>query len=472
MTKKYDMTIGGKSVATGSYTDVRNPANTEEVVGQAPVGTKQDLDAAVAAAAKAFESWRYSSDEERINACNAIAGVCTENAEELATLLTKEQGKPLGGLGSNFELGGCAGWAGFTGTLSLPDKVIEDSDERHVTQKRVPLGVVGSITPWNWPLMIAIWHIVPGVRSGNTVVIKPSPFTPLSTLRLVELMNEVLPPGVVNVISGGDELGAELTNHAGIDKIVFTGSIATGKKVMASAAKGVKPVTLELGGNDAGIMLPGEDPAKFAEGLFFGSMINSGQTCGALKRLYVHENDLDATVDALVGFAKNIPMGDGMAEGSLLGPVQNERQFKRVVELVEDAKSNGGKCVLGGEPTGGPNYFYPVTFVTGISDGVRLVDEEQFGPVLPIITYTDLDDAIARANALDFGLDASVWGSDPKATAAVAERLDAGTVLINKHGEIAPHIPFGGIKCSGLGVEFGEEGLAAYTSIKIINAAA
>lgn len=472
MTKKYDMTIGGKSVATGSYTDVRNPANTEEVVGQAPVGTKQDLDAAVAAAAKAFESWRYSSDEERINACNAIAGVCTENAEELATLLTKEQGKPLGGLGSNFELGGCAGWAGFTGTLSLPDKVIEDSDERHVTQKRVPLGVVGSITPWNWPLMIAIWHIVPGVRSGNTVVIKPSPFTPLSTLRLVELMNEVLPPGVVNVISGGDELGAELTNHAGIDKIVFTGSIATGKKVMASAAKGVKPVTLELGGNDAGIMLPGEDPAKFAEGLFFGSMINSGQTCGALKRLYVHENDLDATVDALVGFAKNIPMGDGMAEGSLLGPVQNERQFKRVVELVEDAKANGGKCVLGGEPTGGPNYFYPVTFVTGISDGVRLVDEEQFGPVLPIITYTDLDDAIARANALDFGLDASVWGSDPKATAAVAERLDAGTVLINKHGEIAPHIPFGGIKCSGLGVEFGEEGLAAYTSIKIINAAA
>ncbi|MBT5218183.1 MAG: aldehyde dehydrogenase family protein [Woeseia sp.] len=466
------MTIDGETVSADEYTNIRNPANTEEIVGQAPVGNKTHLDKAIAAAEKAYASWRFSSDEDRVNACNAIAKVCSDNAEELAVLLTKEQGKPLGGLGSNFELGGCAGWAGYTATLALPDKVIEDSDERHVVQKRVPLGVVGSITPWNWPLMIAIWHIVPGIRSGNTVVIKPSPYTPLSTLRMVELMNEVLPAGLVNVISGGDELGAELTGHDGVNKIVFTGSIATGKKVMASAAKSVTPVTLELGGNDAGIMLQGEDPAKFAEGMFFGSMINSGQTCGAMKRLYVHEDDLNATVDALVGFAGNIPMGDGMDESSLLGPVQNERQFKRVVELVEDAKANGGTCVLGGEPAGGPNYFYPVTIVTGVSDGVRLVDEEQFGPVLPIITYTDLEDAISAANGLEFGLDASVWGSDAEATAAVAERLEAGTVLINKHGEIAPHIPFGGIKCSGLGVEFGEEGLAAYTSIKIINSAA
>jgi acyl-CoA reductase-like NAD-dependent aldehyde dehydrogenase len=472
MSKKYDMTIGGKTVSADSYVDIRNPANTEEVVGQAPVGTKQHLDKAVAAAAKAYSTWRFSSEEERVNACNAIAKVCTDHADELAVLLTKEQGKPLGGLGSRFEMGGCAGWAGYTGSLSLPDKVLEDSADRHVVQKRVPLGVVGSITPWNWPLLIAIWHIVPGIRTGNTVVIKPSPFTPLSTLRMVELINEALPPGLVNVISGGDDLGAELTNHQGIDKIIFTGSIATGKKVMASAAKSVTPVTLELGGNDAGILLPGEDPAKFAEGLFFGSMINSGQTCGALKRLYVHEKDLDATVAALSGFAANIPMGDGLDESSLLGPLQNERQFKRVIELVEDAKAHGGTCVTGGEPTGGPNYFYPVTFVTGISDGVRLVDEEQFGPVLPIITYTDLDDAIARANGTDFGLDASVWGSDAKETARVAAQLEAGTVFINKHAEIAPNVPFGGIKCSGLGVEFAEEGLAAYTSIKIINAAA
>jgi acyl-CoA reductase-like NAD-dependent aldehyde dehydrogenase len=472
MSKKYEMTIGGESVAADSYTDIRNPANTEEVVGQAPVGTKAHLDQAVDAAAKAFKSWRHSSDQERADACNAIAKVCTDNAEELAVLLTKEQGKPLGGLGSQFEMGGSAAWAGYTASISLEDKVLEDSDEKRIIQQRVPLGVVGSITPWNWPVMIAIWHIVPGVRTGNTVVIKPSPFTPLSTLRLVELINEQLPAGLVNVVSGGDELGAELTGHDGIDKIVFTGSIATGKKVMASAAERVAPVTLELGGNDAGIMLPGTDPAPFAEGMFFGSMINSGQTCGAMKRLYVHEDDLDKTVEALVGFAGNIPMGDGMEESSLLGPLQNERQFKRVIELVEDAKANGGKCVIGGEPMGGPNYFYPVTFVTGVSDGVRLVDEEQFGPVLPIITYTDVEDAIERANGLEFGLDASVWGSDKEETARVAARLEAGTVFINKHAEIAPNVPFGGIKCSGLGVEFGEEGLAAYTSIKIINAAA
>ena len=472
MTQKYDMTIGGKKITADSYTDILNPANTDEVVGQAPVGTSKHLDQAIAAARKAFESWRHSSEKERTEACQAIANVVTDNAEELAVLLTKEQGKPLGGLGSNFELGGCGGWAGYTASLSLPDKVLEDSEEKKVIMKREPLGVVGSITPWNWPLMIAIWHIVPGIRTGNAVVIKPSPVTPLSTLRMVELSNEVFPPGLLTVVSGGDELGAELTNHPGINKIVFTGSIATGKKVMASAANSVTPVTLELGGNDPGIMLPGTDPSQFVEGLFFGSMINSGQTCGALKRLYVHEDDLDAVSSALVEFSKNIPMGDGMEESSMLGPLQNKRQFDRVVELVEDAKAHGGKALIGGEATGGANYFYPVTFVTGVSDGVRLVDEEQFGPVLPIITYTDLDDAIRRANGTDFGLDASVWGEDRDETARVAAQLEAGTVYENKHADIAPHIPFGGIKCSGLGVEFGEEGLAAYTSIKVINAAA
>ena len=472
MTQKYEMTIGGETVTADAYIDIHNPANTGEVVGQAPVGTKDHLDQAITAARKAFESWRHSSEEERAEACQAIAKVVTDNAEELAVLLTKEQGKPLGGLGSKFELGGCGGWAGFTASLSLPDKVLEDSVEKKVVMKRAPLGVVGSITPWNWPLMIAIWHIVPGIRTGNAVVIKPSPFTPLSTLRMVELINEVLPAGLLNVVSGGDELGAELTNHPGIDKIVFTGSIATGKKVMASAANSVTPVTLELGGNDPGIMLPGSDPSQFVEGLFFGSMINSGQTCGALKRLYVHEDDLDAVSGALVEFSKNISMGDGMEESSMLGPLQNKRQFDRVVELVEDAKANGGTALIGGEPMGGSNYFYPVTFITGVSDGVRLVDEEQFGPVLPIITYTDLDDAIRRANGTDFGLDASVWGADREETARVAAQLEAGTVYENKHADIAPHIPFGGIKCSGIGVEFGEEGLAAYTSIKVINAAA
>jgi acyl-CoA reductase-like NAD-dependent aldehyde dehydrogenase len=374
-------------------------------------------------------------------------------------------------LGSEFELGGCAAWAGYTASLSLPMKVIEDSPSKRIEQHREPLGVVGSITPWNWPLMIAIWHIVPAIRAGNTVVIKPSPFTPLGTLRMIELIAAVLPPGVVNVVAGGDDLGAAISRHGRIRKLVFTGSIATGKKVMASAAPNLKALTLELGGNDAGIVLPDADIAKLVEPMFWGAFINSGQTCGALKRLYVHDSIHDRVCQALVEFGRQIPMGDGMDESNVLGPLQNERQFRRVIELVEDAKSHGAKVLLGGAPRGGSGFFYPVSFLSEVTDGMRIVDEEQFGPVLPIIRYKDVDDAIARANGTDFGLDASVWGSNNAKTAAVAARLEAGTVFINKHAEIAPNVPFGGIKSSGLGVEFGQEGLEAYTTIKIVNAA-
>ncbi len=472
MSKKYDMTIDGAAVPADDYREIRNPANLDEVVGLAPLGTLAHLEQAVAAAAKAFESWRHSNDKEREDACKTIARVVSENAEELAQLLSKEQGKPLKGFGAEFELGGCAAWAGYTASLSLPTKVLEDSEQSRIELRREPLGVVGSITPWNWPLMIAIWHVVPAIRTGNTVVIKPSPFTPLGTLRLFELVSKALPQGLINVISGDDQLGAALSQHEDVNKVVFTGSIATGKKIMSSAAPTLKPLTLELGGNDPAILLPDAEPEKFAEGLFWGSMINSGQTCGAIKRLYVHDSIFDRTCEALAAFSRNVPMGDGAVESNLLGPLQNERQYNRVVELVEDAKAQGAGMLTGGEPLGGNGYFYPVTFVTGIEDGTRLVDEEQFGPVLPIVRYSDVDDAVARANGLEYGLDASVWGTDREETGRIAARLEAGTVWVNKHADIAPHVPFGGIKCSGLGVEFGEEGLAAYTSIKVINAAA
>ncbi len=470
MLRQFEMTIGGRSVPATAYQTIMNPS-TGAVVGLCPVGTVEHLDQAVIAAEQAFASWRHSSDSQRQAACRAIARVVTDNARELSVLLTQEQGKPLKGLGSEFELGGCAAWAGYTASLGLPMKVIEDSPSKRIEQHREPLGVVGSITPWNWPLMIAIWHIVPAIRTGNTVVIKPSPFTPLGTLRMIELIAAVLPPGVVNVVAGGDDLGAAISRHGRIRKLVFTGSIATGKKVMASAAPSLKPLTLELGGNDAGIVLPDADIAKLVEPMFWGAFINSGQTCGALKRLYVHDSVHDQVCQALVEFGRQIPMGDGMDESNVLGPLQNERQFRRVIELVEDAKSHGAKVLLGGAPRGGSGFFYPVSFLSEVADGMRIVDEEQFGPVLPIIRYSNVDDAIARANGTDFGLDASVWGSDKAKTAAVAARLEAGTVFINKHAEIAPNVPFGGIKSSGLGVEFGQEGLEAYTTIKIVNAA-
>jgi len=468
MARQYNMTIGGKAVGTQQYQDILNPS-TREVVGQCPTGETSHLNQAVAAAAEAFASWRATSEERRQEACRAIAATVTEHTGELSVLLTQEQGKPLKGLGSEFELGACAAWAGHTATLSLPMKVLEASKDSRIEMHRAPIGVVGSITPWNWPLMIAIWHIVPAIRTGNTVVIKPSPFTPLSTLRMVELLNTVLPPGVLNCIAGGDQLGAELSGHPGVGKIVLTGSIATGKKVMAEAAPTLKLLTLELGGNDPGIVLPDAEPEKIAPGLFWGAFINSGQTCAALKRLYVHDSLYERTCNALVKFAAGIPVGDGMDPKSQLGPLQNERQFNKVKELVEDAKGHGARMLTGGTPGEGPGFFYPITLVADIADGRRLVDEEQFGPVLPIIRYRDVDEVVRRANNTLFGLSASVWGTDTAAAKAVAMRLEAGTVWVNKHAQIAPHVPLGGIKCSGIGVEFAEEGLEAYTTIRVVN---
>jgi acyl-CoA reductase-like NAD-dependent aldehyde dehydrogenase len=469
MNPKFDMTIGGKRVPTKHYTPIRNPA-TGDLVGEAAAGDSTDLNSAVAAAEAAFNSWRLTSELVRQDACRAVAKVCQDRAGELSRLLTLEQGKPLKGLGSEFELGGCAAWASATADMSLSAKMLQDNESGRVEMQRVPIGVVGSITPWNWPLMIAIWHMVPAIRTGNTVVIKPSPFTPLSTLRLVELINEVLPAGVVNVISGGDELGAALSRHPVVRKMVFTGSTATGRKVMENGAASLKRLTLELGGNDAGIVLPGADAKAISERLFWGAFINSGQTCGALKRLYVHDSVYSEICSALVDIAKNVKMGDGMDVTNVLGPIQNERQFKRVISLVDEARASGATILTGGRPVG-RGFFYPVTLVGDIKEGTRLVDEEQFGPVLPIIRYSDVDDAVRQANATEFGLDASVWGSNQAAAKKVALQLEAGTVWINKHAEIAPHIPMGGIKSSGIGVEFGEEGLAAYTTIKIINAA-
>lgn len=468
--RNYNMVIGGKAVPGQRYEDIFNPANGEEIVGRAAIGSENDLDDAVAAAASAYQYWSMASDEDRRLACTKVSEVITKNAEELSELITREQGKPLKGLGSEFEVAGCAGWAAATAGFSLEPKILQDDDGANIEMVRTPLGVVGSITPWNWPALIAVWHILPAIRTGNTVVIKPSPFTPLNTLRLVELMNEVLPAGVVNCVSGGNELGAAMSSHEGIAKIVFTGSIPTGKKIMQASAPTMKRLTLELGGNDPGIILDDADPKVIAEGLFWGAFINSGQTCAALKRLYVPDSLYDDVCERLVHLAKTIPMGDGLKEGMALGPLQNKAQFEKICAIVESATAEGAKILCGGEPMG-KGYFYESTIIGDATDGMRIVDEEQFGPVLPVIRYSSLDEAVAAANGLHFGLAASVWSSDIKRARTVAERIDAGTVYINKHADIAPHVPFGGVKHSGVGVEFGEAGLEAYTNIKVYNSA-
>ncbi len=467
MADTYSMVIDGQKVTAAQTFEVRNPSSGE-VVGLAPDASAADLDRAVAAANEAFSSWSKRFDAELQTACEAVTAKLGEHAEELAELVTKEQGKPLNGLGSRWELGGAGAWAGYTSALSLPMKTLQDNTEGTVEQYRKPLGVVGSITPWNFPVMIAIWHIMPALRTGNTVVIKPSPYTPLSTIRLVEIMNEVLPAGVVNCVTGSDggsSIGAAMSAHPDIRKIVFTGSCATGEKVMRSAAETMKRLTLEMGGNDAGIVLPDVDPAQIAEGLFWGGFINNGQTCAAMKRLYVHEDVYDAVCDALVAFAKNIPMGDGMAEDSILGPIQNQMQFDKVKRLVDAGKSEG-RVLLGGEP--GDGLFFPATIIADLDNDNPLVAEEQFGPALPIIKFSDVDDAIEQANASENGLGGSVWSQDIDRAKEIALRMECGSVWINKHGAIQPNAPFGGVKKSGIGVEFGEEGLQEYTDVQVV----
>ncbi|EEY03245.1 aldehyde dehydrogenase family protein [Brucella neotomae] len=465
--KQYTLLIGGEHVATPNHAEVRNPS-TGEVVGLMPLASEADLDRAVAAAANAFQTWSRTGDAERAAACRAIANKLSEHAEELARLLTLEQGKPFNGLGSRFELGGAMAWTRHTAELGLPVEVVRDDNEGRVEIHRKPIGVTGSITPWNWPVMITCWHIIPAVRTGNTVVIKPSPLTPLSTIRLVEIINEVLPAGVVNVVTGENSIGAALSAHPGIAKMTFTGSTETGRKIMASAAATLKRLTLELGGNDAGIVLPDADPARIAEGLFWGAFINSGQTCAALKRLYVHDHIYDDVCRHLTEYAANIIIGDGLDEKSVLGPVQNAMQFNKVRELVDDARAKGARILIGGEAAEGPGYFYPITLVADIDNGTRLVDEEQFGPVLPIIRYSDIDEVIRRANDNPSGLGGSVWSSDVEKARAVALQLECGSVWINKHGAIQPNAPFGGVKQSGIGVEFGTDGLKEFTTIQTV----
>ncbi|MFV1494753.1 aldehyde dehydrogenase family protein [Phaeobacter sp. JH20_02] len=462
----FEMTIGGAPAPAAASFDVANPAGG--LAGRAPNGTLADLDRAVAAAQEAFASWSQLPDTELRRYCEAVTDKIAEHAEELAQLITAEQGKPLNGLGSRFEMGGAQAWAGYTAQLSLPVKVLQEDAEGRIELHRKPLGVVGSITPWNYPVMIAIWHILPALRTGNTVVIKPSPLTPLSTLRLVALLNEVLPAGVLNCVASDDQadnLGAAMSAHPGIRKIVFTGSCATGAKIMASAAPTMKRLTLEMGGNDAGIVLPDADPQAIAEGLFWGAFINNGQTCAALKRLYVHEDIHDAVCAALVEFARTIPVGPGSDESSILGPLQNPMQHAKVSRLVAAARDKG-QLLLGGNP--GEGLFFEPTIIAGLTNGDALVDEEQFGPALPVIKFRDVEEAIAAANDSPNGLGGSVWSSDIAKARTVAARLECGSVWINKHGAIQPNAPFGGVKSSGLGVEFGEEGLAEYTDIQVV----
>lgn len=463
----YKMLINGELVVGDQVMDVINPA-TEAVLASCPRASEHQLNAAVAAAKSAFPAWSATPIEERKKVVNAIADVIEANATELAQILTQEQGKPLAD--ATGEVYGMAAFCRYFTSLDLPMKVLEDSDGKRIEAHRKPLGVVAAIVPWNFPLILMAFKLSPALIAGNTLVVKPAATTPLSSLRLGELIKDVAPPGVVNFISDANDLGGALTAHPDVRKVSFTGSTATGSKVMAGAAGLLKRITLELGGNDAGIVLDDVDPKEVAPKLFQSAFQNSGQVCIAMKRLYVHESIYDEMCDELTTLANDTIVGDGLEQGTKLGPLQNKMQYERVKELIEDAAEHG-RIVAGGEALDQPGYFIRPTIVRDITDGTRLVDEEQFGPVLPVISYKDFDDVVKRANNSPYGLGGSVWAKDLDRAYAVAEKMEAGTVWINQHADLNPAIPFGGAKQSGLGVELGEEGLAEFTQLKIINMA-
>ncbi|MDJ0336275.1 aldehyde dehydrogenase family protein [Salinibacterium sp. G-O1] len=454
--------------AEGAGRDILDAA-TREVIGRAPVQDISDVDAAVARAKAAQPGWEARGHDERIALLMKTADAIDANAEALARLLSREQGKPLNGPNARFEVGACSGWLRATAATVLEPQVVVDDGEVHAEMHYRAVGVVGAIGPWNWPMMIGIWQIAPALRMGNTVVVKPSENTPLSVLAMLSVMNDVLPADVLIGVSGDREVGARLAAHPNIDKVMFTGSTATGRKIIESSAGNLARLTLELGGNDAGIVLPGADPKAIAQDLFWGAFINTGQTCAALKRLYVHDSIYNEVVDALKDVVEQTPMGNGLDEKNVLGPLQNKAQFDIVARLVDDARANGGRIVTGGAPASElGELFYQPTLVADVADGVALVDEEQFGPVLPIIRYSDVEEAIASANQLEFGLGASVWGDRDEAR-KIATRIQSGTVWINSHGGVHPMIPFGGVKGSGYGLEFGVEGLKSVAVPQIIN---
>lgn len=457
----FSMTIDGKPASSEAMISVINPA-TGAKIADAPDCSAAQLDKAVASARAAFPAWRATPDKERGKLLKAAAAVLVDNSDELKRLLTSEQGKPHEE--ALFEIMGAAFWLASFAGMAIPVEINEETSERRSETHHVPIGVVAGISPWNFPVLLSFWKIAPALRAGNCIVLKPSPFTPLTMLRIGELLRDLLPAGVLNIVTGGDALGPMMTAHPGIDKVSFTGSTATGKRVMASAADQLKRITLELGGNDAAIVMPDVDVEAIAEPLFWAAFRNSGQICIATKRLYIHEDIYDRLACAIVRYAETVRMGDGAEPSTALGPVQNRLQFDRVVNLIDDCKEQNFRFLAGGDvDRDAPGHFIPVTILDNPPEDSRIVQEEPFGPVLPLLRFSSVDEVIARANASEYGLAGSVWSADTGKALEIARRLETGTVWINEVQHLTPWQAFAGHKQSGLGVENSLGGLLEYT---------
>ena len=467
MDMNFRLLINGQLIETKQTMAVLNPA-TEEVAAHCPRADEKVAEKAIQAALSAFPSWAATPLSKRAECINKFADMMANHKQELASLLTKEQGKPVAE--SLAEVDYSIAYARYFASLKMEPQTVHEDDACKVEEHHMPLGVVGAIIPWNFPLLVLNFKLPAALLAGNTIVIKPSPTTPLATLHLMSLCKDVFPAGVVNVITDQNDLGSYLTGHSDIAKISFTGSTETGKKVMANAAGTIKRLTLELGGNDPAIVLANADIDSTAEKIFATSFVNCGQVCIAIKRTYVHSSIHDQLCAKLVELANQSIIGDGAEQGTTIGPLQNKQQFEKVKVFLEKAKKDG-HIIAGGNVLSGAGYFIEPTLVTDVRDGTDIVDQEQFGPILPIIKYEDVDDIVNMINQQPYGLGASIWSRDIAQAQELAQKVSAGTVWINQHFSIAPNIPFAGARQSGLGVEFSVAGLLEYTQIKIINQA-
>jgi acyl-CoA reductase-like NAD-dependent aldehyde dehydrogenase len=460
------MLVNGDLINGPHVSEVINPA-TARAFTTCPRADLALLQRAVDAADAAFPRWSRVPFAERRDSLLQLADAMEARFNEFSTLLTQEQGKPLAQ--AQFEIGGSIMALRYFAAIELKDRFLRDGASETIFEHRTPLGVVAAITPWNFPMILLMLKIAPALACGNVVICKPAPTTPLTTLLLGELAAEILPPGVMSTVVDQNDLGAALTSHPRIAKVSFTGSTATGKKVMASAAGSLKRITLELGGNDPAIVLDDADITKVAPQIFNAAMLNAGQVCLAAKRIYVPRAKRGALLDALGELARAAVVGDGLDPQTQIGPIQNRMQYDRVLQLLEQSRGGAASMVSGKLPQG-TGYFVAPTIVSGLSDDAPLVAQEQFGPLMPVLTYDSLDEVVARANASPYGLGATVWTANPERGIELARRIESGTVWVNKHLDLPFDVPFGGCKQSGIGREQGMAGVEEFTQARIVNA--
>jgi acyl-CoA reductase-like NAD-dependent aldehyde dehydrogenase len=461
-------TIGGENAAAAAHTDVTYPGSGQ-IVASAPAGDAATVDAAVRSAHTAFEGWARTPWAARQAALQHFADLVEADADTLSYLVTSETGRPL-----RKALSEVMGAVRYIRTVASVEPAV--SSIAHPTSRirlaQRPLGVVAAIAPWNGPVILAVVKIATALIAGNTCVLKPSPFSPLSALRFGTLAREAFPPGVCNIVAGDGDVGAALVSHPLVAKISFTGSTATGRMIAASAGANLKRVTLELGGNDAAIVLGDADLGRFVEFATQISLANCGAFCAGIKRVYVERSIHDELVERFAARISTITLGDGFDPATEMGPIQNLPQYERVLGFRDDAITSGG--TVHGDVALVPEsgWFIAPSVVTGLEADHRLVVDEQFGPILPILPIDSIDDALAMANAGPYGLGGSIWSGDIERAVSYAERLDVGSAWVNQHGAFDAAVPMPLAKDSGIGIDYGDFGVAEHSQATLLNVAA